>query len=228
MFQIKNEAEKAVVYLYGTIGQDFWSDDDSNTAKSFASTLDSFGEKPLEIRLDSCGGDVYEGFGIASAIQRYKGQTTVYVDGIAASAASYIAVMADKVVMSSFASIMIHNASTYAFGNAEDFRDAVNRLEALDQTIAGIIAGRSGMELDDVKAAMDAETWYTAEQAVANGLADEIIETKQRTSNCLDEAMMARFKHPPKLDKSHAVTTIPEDQGRIRLFGNKVYRVKEQ
>lgn len=228
MFQIKNETEKAIVYLYGTIGTDYWSDDDSNTAKNFAKTLDSFGEKPLEIRLDSCGGDVYEGFGIASAIQRYKGQTTVYVDGIAASAASYIALMADKVVMSSFASIMIHDASTFAFGNAEDFRDTINRLEALDQTIAGIIAGRSGMDVEDVKAAMDAETWYTAEQAVASGLADEVIETKQRTSNCLDEAMMARFKHAPKIEKSHEANTIPQDQGRIRLFGNKVYRVKEQ
>ncbi|MFR3876809.1 MAG: head maturation protease, ClpP-related [Collinsella sp.] len=140
MFRIKNEAEKATVYLYGTIGSDFWSSEESNTAKNFAKELDGLKGKPVDIRIDSLGGDVYEGFAIASAIQRYKGETTAHIDGIAASAASYIAMMADKVVMSSFAQLMIHDAWTYAQGNAQELADVVSQLAALDSTIAGIIS----------------------------------------------------------------------------------------
>lgn len=228
MFQIKNEAEKATVYLYGTIGKDFWSPEDSNTAKQFSQTLDEMGGKPLDIRIDSCGGDVYEGFAIASAIQRYEGQTTAYVDGIAASAASYIALMADKVVMTQYAQLMIHNASTYAWGNAESLRGVIERLENVDATIAGIIAARSGMEVDDVRKAMDAETWYSGDSAVECGLADEVVKTEQRTAACIDELLMSRYKHAPKIEKSHDANTIPTAEKRFALLGNKVYRKKEQ
>ena len=228
MFQIKNEAEKATVYLYGTIGEDFWSPEDSNTAKQFSQTLDEMGGKPLDIRIDSCGGDVYEGFAIASAIQRYEGQTTAYVDGIAASAASYIALMADKVVMTQYAQLMIHDASTYAWGNAEDLRQVIERLENVDATIAGIIAARSGMEPEEVRKAMDAETWYSGDAAVECGLADEVVKTEQRTAACIDELLMSRYKHAPKIEKSHAANTIPTAEKRFALLGNKVYRKKEQ
>lgn len=245
MFQIKNEAQRATVYLYGTIGSDFWDMDSSNTAKSFAATLDELSPKPLDIRIDSCGGDVYEGFGIASAIQRYEGETTAYVDGIAASAASYIAVMADKVVMNDFAQLMIHDAWTYTSGNAAELLLAAERLEAVDGTIAGIIAARSGMDVEDVRAAMDAETWYDAQAAVDAGLADEIVETEQRVAACIDPSILARYKHAPKAaiealaspkaeepedveGKSHAANTMQQNEGcRLLVLGNRVYRTKE-
>lgn len=245
MFQIKNEAQRATVYLYGTIGSDFWDMDSSNTAKNFAATLDELSPKPLDIRIDSCGGDVYEGFGIASAIQRYEGETTAYVDGIAASAASYIAVMADKVVMNDFAQLMIHDAWTYTSGNAAELLVAAERLEAVDATIAGIIAARSGMDVEDVRAAMDAETWYDATAAVEAGLADEIVETKQRVAACIDQTILERYKHAPKAaiealaspkaeepedaeGKSHAANTMQRNEGcRLLVLGNRVYRTKE-
>lgn len=229
MFQIKNEAEKATVYLYGTIGDDWWSEDDSNTAKRFAQTLDELSPKPLDIRIDSCGGDVYEGFGIASAIQRYEGQTTAYIDGVAASAASYIAVMADKVVMCDFAQVMIHDARAWACGNSTELMETAARLDSVDATIAGIIAARSGMDVDDVRAAMDAETWYDAESAVECGIADEAVKTEQRVAACLDPAMLARFKHVPSAlqEKSQPVDTMQPDEGKLLVLGNRVYRTKE-
>ncbi len=230
MFQIKNEAERATVYLYGTIGRDFWDAESENTAKAFSKTLDELSPKPLDIRIDSCGGDVYEGFGIASAIQRYEGETTAYVDGVAASAASYVAVMADKVVMTEYSQIMIHDAWTYACGNASDLLIAAERLEATDATIAGIIAARSGMSVEDVAAAMDAETWYDAQAAVDAGLADEVVATEQRTAASIDREIMARFRHvPDALLKSHAADTMQNDEGgRLLVLGNKVYRTKER
>ena len=156
MFQVKNEAQRATVYLYGTIGADFWDAESSNTAKSFAQTLDQLSPKPLDIRIDSSGGDVYEGFAIASAIQRYEGETTAYVDGLAASAASYVAMMADRVVMTDYAQLMIHDAWTYVGGNSADMLLAAERLDGVDAAIAAIISARSGMDVEDVRAAMDA------------------------------------------------------------------------
>lgn len=230
MFEVKNEAQRAVVYLYGTIGADFWDEDSSNTAKDFSKTLDGLSPKPLDIRIDSCGGDVYEGFAIASAIQRYEGETTAHIDGIAASAASYIALMADRVVMTDYAQLMIHDAWTWCSGNAKELTDTASRLDALDVTIAGIISARSGMELDAVREAMDAETWYTAEAAVENHLADEVVATEQRMAASIDRAMLSRFKNVPGAvsEKSHAANTIPSDEGQKRsvVMGNRIYRVE--
>lgn len=232
MFQFKNEAGRTVVYLYGTIGKDWWDEESENTAKEFSKRLDELTPKPIDIRIDSCGGDVYEGFAIASAIQRYEGDTTVYVDGLAASAASYIAVMADKVVMNDYAQLMIHDAWTWTSGNAESLRAMAERLDALDGQIATIIAGRSGMEAEEVRSLMDAETWFSAEEAKEKGLCDEVIVTEQRLAACLDEAILARFKNAPEVVKaaeSHAENTIPHDEERTRsvVLGNRVYRTKE-
>lgn len=199
VFRIENKQDgQVLVYLYGTIGRDWWSDDDDNTAKSFSKTLDELGDRAIELHIDSCGGDVYEAFGIASALQRYKGEITVYIDGIAASAASYIAVMGDKVYMSDFAQFMIHDAWCCASGNARDFASVIERLEAIDETIANIISKRCGMEIEDVMAAMDKETWYSAADAVAAGLADEIVELEERMAACVDAELLSRYQNTPE------------------------------
>lgn len=197
MFKVKDETARATVYIYGTIGEDWWSPDDENRAKEFAQTLDRLSPKPLDIRIDSSGGDVYEGFAIASAIQRYEGETHAYIDGLAASAASYIAVMADKVTMSDYAMIMIHNAWCLTMGNRDELREAADRLEALDGTIAGIIASRCSMDPGEVAAAMAAETWYSAEEARAAGMCDEVVETAERMAASLDRRVAARCRNVP-------------------------------
>lgn len=230
MFKIKNEAERATVYLYGTIGTDWWDEESSNTAKEFAQTLDSLSPKPLDIRIDSCGGDVYEGFAIASAIQRYEGQTTAHVDGIAASAASYIALMADRVVMSDFAQLMIHDAWVYMQGNASELTEMAERLDALDNTIAGILAARSGKDVGEIKSLMDAETWFDAAGAVEAGMVDEVVETGQRMAASIDRTILAGYRHVPEalaVAKSHTERTIPEGEGRTFVLGNRVYTTKE-
>lgn len=197
MLEVKNEGQRATVYIYGTIGDDWWCPEDSNRAKDFAATLDGLSPKPLDIRIDSCGGDVYEGFAIAGAIARYEGETVAHVDGIAASAASYIALMADRVSMSDYAFLMIHNAWTCCQGNRDDLRATASRLEGIDGSIAQIISSRSGMPLDDVAAAMSAETWYTAADAAAAGLCDEVVETDERMAARVDPAVAARFLNMP-------------------------------
>lgn len=198
MFNVRNEADRATVYVYGTIGDDWWSPEDSNRAKDFSRTLDALSPKPLDIRIDSAGGDVYEGFAIASAIQRYAGETHAYVDGLAASAASYIALMADRVTMNDFSMIMVHNAWCMAVGNKEELVETAARLEALDDTIAGIISARSGLSLDEARDAMAAETWYSAADAAEAGMCDEVVETSERIAASIDRRIAARFRRIPE------------------------------
>lgn len=196
MFNIKEKDDKAIIYVYGTIG-DHWKDEKANRAKDFATALDDLSPKALEIRIDSPGGDVFEGFAIASAIQRYEGETHVFVDGVAASAASYIAIMADKVTMNDFAAFMIHNASGIAIGNRDDLRETADLLERLDNSIAGTIASRTGMKLDDAKAAMSAETWYFGDEAKEAGFCDEVIKTEKRAKAKLNREFADRYKNVP-------------------------------
>lgn len=213
MFNIKNEGQKASVYLYGTIGRDYWSEDDENTAKDFAKTLDELSPLPLDIHIDSLGGDVYEAFAIASAIERYEGMTTTYIDGVAASAASYIAVMSNRVVMNDFSQFMIHCAWTYARGNSKDFLNTAERLEAMDSTIAGLLSARSGLTNEEVLEAMEAETWYSARAAKEVGFCDEVIETQERTAASLDHLLM---------QKSHEENKVEPKAKRLELVGNTV------
>lgn len=242
MFKVKNEGERATVYIYGTIGEDAWSPEDSNRAKQFSQTLAELSPKPLDIRIDSTGGDVYEGFAIASAIQRYEGFTHAYIDGVAASAASYIALMADKVTMNDYAMIMIHDAWTISIGNRHELRDTADRLDAIDGTIARIIAARSVMELDEVTAAMDAESWFTGDDALKVGMCDEVIETGERIAASLDMAVASHFRsipeclaeHPeepepmPDEGASNAAATIGDNEAKDAegaiLLGNRIYR----
>lgn len=196
MFKMKETDDKAIIYIYGTIG-DHWKEEKANRAKDFAMLLDDVSPKALDIHIDSPGGDVFEGFSIASAIQRYEGETHVFVDGVAASAASYIAIMADKVTMNDFAAFMIHNASGLAYGNRDIMRETADLLERLDNSIASTIASRTGMGLDAAKSAMSAETWYFGEEAKDAGFCDEVIKTERRAKARLDREFADKYKNVP-------------------------------
>lgn len=232
MFEVKDEGERATLYIYGTIGEG-WTEEESNRAKDLAQTLDSISPKPVDVRIDSAGGDVYEGFAIASALLRYEGHVRAYVDGMAASAASYIAVMADEVVMADFAWFMIHDAWCLTAGNAAQLLEDAARLDALDKTIADMIAARTGRDFGEVKAAMDAETWYDAQAALDFGLADRVEETGKRVAARIDAATASRYAHVPEVverAESHAVDNIKSDNGapvtETVLLGNRVYTIE--
>lgn len=197
MFEFRNKAGRDELYIYGTIGEDFWNPEDENRAKDLADKLNELSPRPLDIHINSGGGDVHEGMAIASAIKNYEGDTCVYVDGLAASAASYIALMADKVVMEDFAFLMIHNAWTLTVGNRDELRDTADQLEKVDNTIALIIEARSGLSMDEVKAAMIAETWYTAAEAMDAGMCDEVLETEQKIAACIDARLVKSLKNLP-------------------------------
>lgn len=196
MFRINDKGERAEVFLYGTIGTDSWTGD-GNSAKDFAAQLKELSGKPLDIRIDSGGGDVYEGFAMCSAIQRYKGETTAYIDGMAASAAAYVAAVCDRVVMNDYAWFMIHNAWTLTVGNAQELAATIDRLNQIDATIRDIITKRSTLTSEEVAAYMEAETWFSASEALEAGICQEVAETEERMAACIPATLANKYRHVP-------------------------------
>lgn len=218
MFKVRNEAEAAEILLYDYIGEetDFWTGETRGiSAKAFKEALDEVSPKPVGLRIDSSGGDVFEAFAMCSAIQRYPGKVTAYVDGLAASAASYIAVVCPDVVMNDYAYLMIHCASSYAHGNARDLEDVAARLRNIDANLAAIYQKRSNLTIEQVLDYMADETWFTAEEAKEHGLCTEVVETEERMAACIDPACARGYRHVPKdvavradEGKSHAERTV--------------------
>ena len=183
------------ILMYGTIGEDFWEPENSITAKSIMDQLaDMTGD--VTVRISSGGGDVYAGIDIMNALKDYDGgEVTVIVESLAASAASFIAVGgADRVLMRASSELMIHRAWTWAEGNADEVAKTLKDLERQDTKLANIYATKAGGTVEDWLAAMSDETWYTADEAVAAGLADEVIAEKSTAPEPAAKLARRRFK----------------------------------
>lgn len=183
------------ILMYGPIGEDFWEPENSITAKSIMSQLaDMTGD--VTVRISSGGGDVYAGIDIMNALKNYDGgEVTVIVESLAASAASFIAVGgADRVLMRASSELMIHRAWTWAEGNADEVAKTLKDLERQDTKLANIYAAKAGGTVEDWLAAMSDETWYTADEAVAAGLADEVIAEKTTAPEPAAKLARRRFK----------------------------------
>lgn len=165
--KLKNSDAGKVLYIYDVI--DPWY---GISAAAVAAKLDELKGEDVTVRFNSPGGDAFEGRAIASLLKSYKGQVTGIVDSIAASAATTILFACDKVQMAAGAYLMIHNAWTFTAGDKNALADTIKLLDKLDGTIAADYAAKSGKSIDDVKAWMDAETWFTAEEAIAAGMCD--------------------------------------------------------
>jgi len=180
-WEIKNATTKGEgeLYLYGQIAsaESWWSD--SITPKQFKKDLAGLGDiNVLNVYINSGGGEVFAGQAIHNMLKRHKAHVNVYVDGLAASIASVIAMAADTLYMPSNAMMMIHRASTRAQGNAEDFRKMADDLDKIGETIIAAYEERCNLSRVELVALLEAETWLTADECVAYGLADKITEAK--------------------------------------------------
>jgi ATP-dependent Clp protease, protease subunit len=171
--------KRAELLLYGDISDSTWWGDEV-TPKQFKADMDALGDvKEFDIYINSGGGDVFAGFAIYNMLKRHEARKTVFVDGLAASIASVIAMAGDKIVMPENAMLMIHNAWALVMGNKAKLRKLADDMEKIDGSIAGIYAARTGKTEADIVALMDAETWFTAAEAVDAGLADKIEASKK-------------------------------------------------
>lgn len=176
-FEIRNAAEttsgtSAAMYLYGAISS--WGWGDTVSAKSVIKALADLDVDHLDVHIHSPGGDAFEGIAILNALRNHRADVTVHIDGIAASAASFIAMAGDEIVMGGGTEMMIHDASMLTWGNPEQLRADADWLDKQSQNIASIYADRAGGTADNWRALMQAETWYTADEAVSAGLADRV------------------------------------------------------
>ncbi|MFB2562436.1 head maturation protease, ClpP-related [Rhizobium sp. IMFF44] len=214
-------AEGNTIYLYDMIVDDEmeaeWFGGVSPTG--FISQLKAM-KGDVAIRVNSPGGSVFGAVAICQAMREYEGNITVHVDGYAASAASVIAVAAPKVVMAPGSFMMIHNCWTFAMGNANDMMAMAGVLEKIDGSIADSYAAKSGKDASEFRDLMAAETWFTAAESVAMGIADAIAEDKPKTAAQWD---MSAFAAAPKIaeppaEQDHDVISMRVRQHAARML----------
>lgn len=169
------EADQDTISIYDVIGQDFWTGE-GVTAKRVAGALRSIGQKPVTVNVNSPGGDMFEGLAIYNLLVEHPAEVTVKVMGLAASAASIIAMAGDRVEMGLGSMLMIHNSWGMVVGNQNDMREAAGIFAEFDAAMADIYVARSGKDAADVSAMMDAETYMRAERAIELGFADATFE----------------------------------------------------
>lgn len=160
------------LYVYGVIGESFW--EDGITAAEVSKAVRQSKAARLNVRINSPGGDVFEGVAMAQALRDFKGELVAYVDGLAASAATLLTTAASKTLMAKGSMLMVHQAWTVAMGNADELITQAALLEKIDAQIAKQYADRAGVTPEQAAAWMTAETWFTEDEAVAAHLADGI------------------------------------------------------
>jgi ATP-dependent Clp protease protease subunit len=209
------DSDTGELMLYGDISEMTWWGDEV-TPKQFKKDLDALGDiKNLNIYINSGGGDVFAGQAIHSMLKRHSANKTVYVDGLAASIASVIAMAGDKVIMPKNAMMMIHNAWTISMGNAQDFRKLADDMDKIDESIQTTYVGKTGMDKQKIADMMNAETWMTAEEAVEKGFADEIEEEKKLAASINGGFLMLngqkfdleRYKNKPNIEANDSRDT---------------------
>lgn len=183
---------EATIYLHGVIGG-WWGDIDET---EFAKALAGIEADTIHLRIDSPGGDVFAARAMMTAISQHKAKVVAHVDGLAASAATGICMACDEVEISQGAGFMIHNAWTIAIGNKGEMRKTGDLLDKIDVGLTNDYARRTGKSTDEVAAWMDAETWFTADEAKEHGFADTVVEVVgKRTSNTWD---LSAYNNAPK------------------------------
>lgn len=184
----RDTADEVDIDVYGDIGEstDWWTGEKEGMgAKAFLDLLREAKGKAVNLHVNSGGGSVVDAYAMMTAIAAHDGKVTAYVDGLAASAASYLVAAADEVVMSSVAWMMIHDATMICWGGAADMRDAAEYLDKTNRHIAEIYAKRSASrDADEFAAAMAETTWFTAEEALEWGLVDRVEEAVAAAAAC--------------------------------------------
>lgn len=179
------------IFIYEPIGADFFGE--GITAENVILALDTLGGKRATVRINSPGGSVFDGVAIFNALKRYSGGVDTVVDSLAASIASVIALAGEKRTTATGSLWMVHRAMSVGIGNVNDMEKVVQMLKAGDKSIASIYQDATGLSEDEIIAKMDAETWFTADEAVAIGFA-----TAKEGDAMKRPQAAAWFKNAPK------------------------------
>ncbi|MCW5695795.1 MAG: Clp protease ClpP [Bauldia sp.] len=174
-YRMVNRAGRGEIYLYGPIGMSWFGD--GVTARQFAKDLKELGAvTTIDLRINSEGGSVPEAEAIYTHLVEHKAGVTAHIDGMAASAASFIAMAGDEILISDSGFVMIHDARMLEYGTADDFRRAADLLDRTTEKIVQKYARRTKNDEKTIRDWMKDETWFIGEEAVENGFADKVVE----------------------------------------------------
>lgn len=188
--RVVNADDSATIYVYDMIGG--W---DGVQARDFVQALNGLTVGQINLRINSPGGSVFDGRAMAAAVQQHPARITAYVDGIAASAASWLAIAADEVVMADGAFLMIHNSQAVAIGDKRVMLDLAGVLEQLDNSFVADYRQKTGKDAETIRAWMDAETWFSASDAVEQGFADRVESGRKAAGNTWN---LSVYQNAPK------------------------------
>lgn len=232
--QNEEEVTERILFLNGTIAEESWFDDDV-TPQLFKDELNK-GNGNITVWINSPGGDCVAAAQIYNMLIDYKGDVTVKIDGIAASAASVIAMAGTKVLMSPVSMLMIHNPMTIAFGNKGEMEKAIDMLDEVKESIINAYEIKTGLSRAKLSHLMDSETWMDANKAVELGFADDILKRSEandmeipQVSMMYQEAqvvnsLMDKLVTKCKIENKETNKGIKADELMERLFLMKNWR----
>jgi ATP-dependent Clp protease protease subunit len=229
-FNLKNGSRKTSlnalssgnsIFLYDVIGEDYFG---GISALSFSEAVNAIEDDEINIYIDSAGGDVFAAQAMVATIIRARNagkNVTAHIDGLAASSASWIAIAADRVIMSKGAFFMMHNSWGFIVGNAGELRQQAGLLDKIDAEIVAAYAQKSGLDDEKITEMMEAETWLNSAEALELGFANEILEAKPKD---LSRHNLSAFDKAPKFEqlKNH-----DETQEKLRAAALRRLRLIE-
>ena len=194
--RVEAAGDVAHVYVYDVIDS-YWG----ASAKALVDALAAAGDKPVSLHINSPGGDVFEARTMVSAVRSHQQRgfgVTSYIDGLAASAATYLALAGDTVHIAEGGMFMVHNSWTLAWGNKTELRSTADLLEKIDGTIAADYQRKTGADAGQVTAWMDAETWFTADEAKDAGFVDSVIKAPATSASKAARWNLSAYANAPK------------------------------
>lgn len=213
----------ADVFILGEITSWAWEEYGEHSAVTFKNALDELGDVDvINLHINSPGGSVFEGVAIHNMLKQHKAHVVVHVDALAASIASVIAMAGDEIRMPSNSMLMIHNAWTWASGNANDLRKAADDIERINESVVQSYLNKAGDQLDKdtLKALLDNETWLSAEEAFNYGLATHVDSAVEAVA-CVSEKLMKEYKQVPEsLVKPAQQKQALSDEERQRIIAD--------
>ncbi|MDF1606962.1 Clp protease ClpP [Hoeflea sp. YIM 152468] len=203
--------DPATITIYDVIGEDTWYGG-GFTVKRMNAALRAIGPKDVTVRINSPGGDVFEGFAIYNELRSHKAKVSVEVMGIAASAASYIAMAGDDIKMGLGSFIMIHNSWGVVMGNRNDLVAASEMLAQIDGAQMDIYEVRTGLKRTQIEEYMDAETFFSAKSAMEKGFADDLMENE--TGGGASASVRPEIQAKRRMDAILAQSGVPRSERR--------------
>ncbi|MDX2330455.1 Clp protease ClpP [Sinorhizobium medicae] len=213
-----NGNKSADIFIYGEVTKYAWEEYGEVSSTTFKQELDELGDvEAINLHINSPGGSVFEGITISNMLKMHKAKVYVYVDALAASIASVIAMCGDVIYMYKNSMMMIHHAWTFAMGNAKQLRKAADDVEKISKSSCLSYLAKAGDKLteDKLEDLLDSETWLSADEALSYGLCDVVLEANQAAA-CVSDSLFSQYKNVPSQLFETRNSAITAEEMKIR------------